>query len=79
VSDIHLFQVGCPHCVLGKALVEVKKQRGAHVVDTTPRQCDKCRKYFDVQVKMILKGVPLGPLDRDRSVRKALKNIVQGA
>ena len=78
---IKLFRVTCPYCVVGSAVVEVRKEHGAHIADTAPRQCEKCNKYFDVQVKMELRGIPLDPLTlatRDKSVRRALKNIITG-
>ena len=79
MSKGELFRVPCPYCKpLGSALVDVGYQNGAHIADTSPRQCELCRKYFDIQVKVQLKGVPLGPADRNTAVRKALKAITTG-
>jgi hypothetical protein len=77
--NIKLFRVSCPYCTVGSAIVEVRKEHGAHIADTAPRQCELCAKYFDVQVKMELSGIPLDPLTlavRDKSARRALKRIV---
>ena len=73
------FHVSCPYCKpLGSAVVHVQYRDGAHIADTAPRQCVQCHKYFDIRVRLQLEGVPLGPVDRNTAVRKALKNLVLG-
>ena len=81
MSKVQVFRVTCPYCVVGSTVVDVRKEQGAHIVDTAPRQCEYCGKYFDIQVKAILKGIPLDPLNwptRDKAVRRALRHIVKG-
>ena len=81
MADTQLFRVTCPYCLLGSATVEVKRQKGAHQADTAPRQCSHCNKYFDIQVKMILTGMPLDPVNwptRNQAVGRALRHIVTG-
>ena len=71
-----IFRVVCPYCgPVGSALVDVTYRNGAHIADTKPRQCESCKRYFDIQVKLHLSGVPLGPVDRNTSVRKALRTL----
>jgi hypothetical protein len=82
VARTQLFRVTCPYCALGGATVDVTKHQGAHTADTKPRQCDYCHKYFDVQVKLILTGIPLDPLTgqtRNKAVARALRHIVTGS
>lgn len=78
MSKAQLFRVTCPYCFFGAALVEVRRQRGAHSVDKSPRQCDKCDRYFDIEVRVNLRGVPLQVVDRNKAIRKSLEALVIG-
>jgi len=78
VKDVQMLKVLCPYCVIGMAMVDVVKRNGAETVDKQPRQCGMCKRYFELQITMHVTGVRLETVDRNKAVREALQNLVEG-
>jgi len=72
-----MFKVACPYCTFGHAFVDVEKLAGAHKVDKSPRQCVSCGHYFDIEVRVNLRGVPLAAVDRNKATRQSLRKLVE--
>lgn len=77
MSSIQMLVVSCPYCFFGRAYVEVIKNRGEQSVNRDPRKCDRCHRYFDIEVVVNVKGVALHTVDRNEAIRQSFKDMVE--
>lgn len=78
-------QVPCPHCTLGRVLVQVKEQDGASTVIGAigaqgPRKCAACGKYVAIKMQISLYAVPFEPGKDPTPVSPGdlLRNLIGG-
>ena len=76
MNKTKLLKVLCPYCTVGHAMVGVEKRHGADHVDKRARQCEACKRYFDLKIEFHVSGIPLEPVDAQAALRKSLQEML---